>query len=130
MKLSFVENKALFIRLGLVLLFIALNTINLFAADSVNTKERTVTQIAEGVYVIRHPDAPTGFPNGNTTVIIGDKEVLVVDSCYLPSDASKDIEQIRQWTSKPVRYLVNTHWHGDHTKGNSTYAEAFPEISI
>lgn len=99
-------------------------------ADSVNTKERTVTQIAEGVYVIRHPDAPDAFPQGNTTVVIGEREVLVVDSCYLPSSAREDIEQIRRWTTKPVRYLVNTHWHYDHTMGNGAYAEAFPGLAI
>ena len=54
------------------------------AADSVNTTVRTVTELAKGVYAIRHPDAPDGFPQSNTTVIIGDREVLVVDSCYLP----------------------------------------------
>ena len=99
-------------------------------ADTVNTKERTVTQIAEGVYVIRHPDAPDTFPQGNTTVVIGEREVLVVDSCYLPSSAREDIEQIRRWTTKPVRYLVNTHWHYDHTMGNGAYAEAFPGLAI
>jgi len=100
------------------------------AADSVNTRERGVTEVAQGVYVIRHPDDPTGFPNGNTTVIVGEREVLVVDSCYLLSEARKDIEQIRRWTDKPVRYLVNTHWHGDHAMGNNTYWEAFPQLAI
>jgi cyclase len=100
------------------------------SADSVNTRERTVTQVAEGVYVIRHPDAPDGFPQGNTTVVVGGREVLVVDSCYLPSSAREDIEQIRRWTDKPVRYLVNTHWHYDHTMGNGVYAEAFPGLAI
>lgn len=99
-------------------------------ADSVNTKERTVTRVGEGIYMIRHKDAPDGFPQGNTTVIIGDRETLVVDSCYLPSSAREDITQIRQWTNKPVRYLLNTHWHYDHTLGNSAYAESFPQIVI
>ena len=98
--------------------------------DAVHTKERTVTQVASGVYVIRHRDAPSGFPNGNTTVIIGDREVLVVDSCYLASEARQDIAQIRQWTDKPVHYLVNTHVHNDHTMGNGTYADAFPSLVI
>ncbi|HKY04282.1 MAG TPA: MBL fold metallo-hydrolase [Blastocatellia bacterium] len=97
-------------------------------ADSVNTKERTATRVAEGVYMIRHKDAPDGFPQGNTTVIIGDREVMVVDSCYLPSSAREDIAEIRRWTNKPVRYLVNTHWHYDHTLGNSAYAESFPQL--
>lgn len=99
-------------------------------ADSVNTTERTVTKLAEGVYAIRHPDAPDGFPQGNTTVIIGEREVLVVDSCYLPSSAREDIAQIRTWTDKPVRYLVNTHWHYDHTMGNGVYAAEFPGLGI
>jgi len=99
-------------------------------ADSSSVTQRTVTKIADGIYVIRHKDAPNGFPQGNTTVIIGDQDVLVVDSCYLPSSAREDIAQIRQWTDKPVRYLLNTHWHADHTRGNATYAGAFPSISI
>jgi glyoxylase-like metal-dependent hydrolase (beta-lactamase superfamily II) len=92
--------------------------------------ERKIDKLAEGVYAIRHKDAPDTFPQGNTTVIIGDREVLVVDSCYLPSSAREDIEQIRQWTNKPVRFLVNTHWHYDHTMGNGVYWAAFPGISI
>jgi cyclase len=94
------------------------------------TTERSVTQLTDGVYVIRHPDAPDGFPQGNTTVVIGQDAVLVVDSCYLPSTAREDIAQIRQWTDKPVRYLVNTHWHYDHQLGNGAYADAFPGLAI
>jgi cyclase len=100
------------------------------AAPSVNTPERSTTKLTEGVYVIRHKDAPDEFPQGNTTVIVGDREVFVVDACYLPSTARKDVTQIRQWTDKPVRYLLNTHWHYDHTRGNATYAEAFPSLSV
>ena len=99
-------------------------------AASVTTTERSVIDLAPGVHVIRHPDAPDGFPQGNTTVVIGERGALVVDSCLLPSSAQQDIEQIRRWTKKPVLYLVNTHWHFDHTLGNRTYAEAFPGLSI
>jgi len=99
-------------------------------ADSYVTHERTVTKLADGVYEIRHPDAPDGFPQGNTTVIIGGRGVLVVDSCFFPSSAREDIAQIRKWTDKPVQFLVNTHWHFDHTLGNATYADAFPSIQI
>lgn len=101
-----------------------------FPSDSVKTLERSFVKLAEGVYTIRHKDAPDTFPQGNTTVIIGEREVLVVDSCYLPSSAKEDIEQIKRWTNKPVRYLVNTHWHYDHTMGNGVYWESFPGLSI
>jgi glyoxylase-like metal-dependent hydrolase (beta-lactamase superfamily II) len=98
--------------------------------DSAVTRERKTTRLADGVYVIRHKDAPDTFPQGNTTVIVGDREALVVDSCYLPSSAREDIADIRRWTDKPVRYLVNTHWHYDHTMGNGVYSEAFPSLTI
>jgi len=99
-------------------------------ADSVGAGQRVVTKLAEGVYEIQHKDAPDHFPQGNSVVIIGGDGVLVVDSCYLPSSAREDIAQIRQWTSKPVRYLLNTHWHNDYNQGNAAYAEALPGLAI
>jgi cyclase len=90
--------------------------------------ERTVTKLAEGVYAIRHKTE--GNVNGNTTVIIGDREVFVVDSCYSPSQAREDIAQIRQWTDKPVGFLLNTHFHNDHNNGNRTYLDAFTSLVI
>lgn len=100
------------------------------AADSVLSPARQVTRIAEGVYEIRHKDPFPGWVTGNTTVIIGTQAVFVVDACQLPSDAREDIAQIRQWTDKPVRYLLNTHWHSDHNGGNQAYAEAYPGVAI
>jgi cyclase len=98
--------------------------------DTVSTTARSTEQLADGVYAIRHEDAPDAFPQGNTTVIVGEREALVVDSCYLPSSAQADVAQIREWTTKPVRYLVNTHWHYDHTMGNGVYRDAFPGMTI
>ena len=100
------------------------------APKSVANHERSVGEVAEGVYVIKHKDAPDTNPQGNTTVVIGDRDVMVIDSGYLPSSTREDIAQIREWTKKPVRYLVNTHWHPDHIRGNSLYAEAFPGLVI
>jgi glyoxylase-like metal-dependent hydrolase (beta-lactamase superfamily II) len=99
-------------------------------ADSVVNSERTITKLADGVYEIRHPDAPDGFPQGNTLVVIGDRGALVVDSGFLPSSTQLDIDQIRKWTDKPVIYLVNTHWHFDHTMGNGIYVKAFPSLQV
>jgi cyclase len=100
------------------------------AKPSVANHARSAGEVDDGIYVIKHKDAPDTNPQGNTVVIIGDHDVLVVDSGYLPSSAREDIAQIKQWTQKPVRYLVNTHWHPDHVRGNPVYAEAFPGLAI
>ena len=99
-------------------------------AEPAASHQRKVRELGDGVYVILHPIAPDHFTESNTVVIVGDSAVLVVDSCYLPSSAREDIAQIRQWTDKPVRYLLNTHWHNDHTQGNAVYVEAFPAINV
>jgi glyoxylase-like metal-dependent hydrolase (beta-lactamase superfamily II) len=56
--------------------------------------------------------------------------VFVVDSGFLPATTEADIAQIRQWTDKPVRYLMLTHGHTDHTTGTGAYARAFPGLTI
>ena len=92
--------------------------------------DRRVTKLADGVYAIEHRDLQDGFAGGNTTVIIGDRQVVVVDAPFLPSDAREDIAQIRQWTNKPVSFLVTTHFHNDHNLGNRAYMDAFPALTI
>jgi cyclase len=87
-------------------------------------------KLAEGVYVLRHADATPDWPEGNTTVVVGKRGLLVVDAGYLPSTARADIAAIRRLSGKPVRYLVNTHWHYDHHQGNAEYVKAFPGVDI
>ena len=115
--------------LPLLLLILTIASVPAWA-DGIFTPERQVTQLGEGIYEIRHQDPYPGWVNGNTTVIIGEREVFVVDSCSMSADAREDIEQIRKWTNKPVRYLLNTHWHGDHNSGNKDYMDAFPAVAI
>jgi glyoxylase-like metal-dependent hydrolase (beta-lactamase superfamily II) len=91
---------------------------------------RKITQLADGVYEIEHEDANDGFASGNTTVIIGARQVFVVDTCFLPSAAREDIAQIRKWTDKPVSFVLNTHFHNDHNLGNRAYMDAFPALTI
>src|SRR5438105_3933419 len=96
----------------------------LASITSMGQQGRKVTQLAQGVYAIQHE------PNGNTTVIIGDRQVLVVDTCFLPSAAREDIAQIRNWTDRPVSFVLNTHFHNDHNLGNRAYMDAFPALTI
>lgn len=128
MKLLFAKRQTLLISIGFLLLM--LNSTSVFT-QVVETDDHILTKVAEGVYAIRHKRAARiGALSGNTTVIIGDRDVLVVDSCLMPSIARSDMALIKQWTNKPVRYLVNTHWHGDHTWGNGAYLDTFPGLTI
>ena len=87
-------------------------------------------KIGKDVYAIIHDDPTDQWPSSNTGVIIGAKYVMVIDANYLPSLAETDIELIKKITTKPVKYLVYTHWHMDHNNGGSVYAETFPGIEI
>src|SRR5437016_12472983 len=54
---------------------------------------------------------------GNSTVQVGKDGVLVVDTQFAPM-VDKMVAEIRKLSDKPVRYIINTHVHGDHIGGN------------
>src|SRR5215813_9530030 len=58
----------------------------------------------------------------NNVAIVGDRDVLVVDTGTSPAAARAFVEDLKLITPKPVRYVVNTHFHYDHTDGNQVYA--------
>jgi glyoxylase-like metal-dependent hydrolase (beta-lactamase superfamily II) len=116
------------VRAGLTLLLLAAPVTP--AAGQVRDSTARMERIADGVYAIIHNDATDQWPHGNTGVIVGSEGVLVVDACYLPSRARADIALIRRITTRPVRYLVYTHWHFDHNNGASAYLAAYPGIQI
>jgi glyoxylase-like metal-dependent hydrolase (beta-lactamase superfamily II) len=60
---------------------------------------------------------------GNTTVQFGPEGVMVVDTSFAPMSA-KILAQIKRLSSQPIRYVVDTHVHGDHIGGNSAIAKA------
>jgi glyoxylase-like metal-dependent hydrolase (beta-lactamase superfamily II) len=90
---------------------------------------RTV-RVADGVYAFITPEERTGFQSGNSIAIVGDDGVLVFDTGNIPGSTRRQIAEIRKLTSKPVRYIVNSHWHPDHNLGNSEYRAAFPGVTI
>jgi cyclase len=77
-------------------------------------------KITEGVY---YATATGSLVTGsNNVAIIGSRDVLVVDTGTTPAAARAFIDDLKLVTTKPVRYVVNTHFHYDHTDGNQVYA--------
>jgi glyoxylase-like metal-dependent hydrolase (beta-lactamase superfamily II) len=100
------------------------------AADLPRDEGARIEAVADGVYVIIHDDATDEWPHANSGVVVGAREVLVVDTPYLPSRARADIALIRKLTPLPVRWLVYTHWHMDHNNGAIAYRQAYPGVTI
>jgi len=78
--------------------------------------------VGPGVYAAI--DGPEHKSVSNAGVVIGDDGVLVVDSFSNPESARALLAAIRAITSKPIRYLVNTHYHFDHVAGDGVFQEA------
>jgi len=64
--------------------------------------------------------------NCNAAIVMLDDGVLVVDTHSKPSAARALSAQIKTLTAKPVKYVVNTHFHWDHYQGNQAYLSAWP----
>jgi glyoxylase-like metal-dependent hydrolase (beta-lactamase superfamily II) len=75
-----------------------------------------VQHVSGGVYMIVGD-------GGNTTVFTGPDGIMVVDTQFAPL-SDKLIAEIRKLSDAPIRWIVNTHMHGDHTGGNEALAKA------
>ena len=79
-------------------------------------------QVGPGVYAAI--DGPEHKAGSNAGFVIGDDGVLVVDA-FINSDAARAlVREIHRLTRKPIRYVVNTHYHLDHTGGDQALREA------
>src|ERR1043165_9914541 len=114
--------------LELVCLF-ALLTLSTHAAQSKPAKF-DVVKLAEGVYAVVRKDPPGFAVESNSLFIIGDDGVIVVDAQSNAATTRETLAALRTLTDKPVKFVVNTHWHDDHVIGNQVYAEAFPGVQF
>jgi glyoxylase-like metal-dependent hydrolase (beta-lactamase superfamily II) len=87
-----------------------------------------IHKVADGVYAA--VASPAYKVNCNTAIIENADGVMVVDTHSKPSAARVIVERLRDITKKPVRYVVNTHFHWDHWHGNEVYPAAYPEAEI
>jgi cyclase len=78
-------------------------------------------QVAGSVYML------TGA-GGNIGVSVGDDGIVIVDDQYAPL-APKIEAALKSITDKPVRFILNTHYHGDHTGGNEHFGTTAPIVA-
>jgi glyoxylase-like metal-dependent hydrolase (beta-lactamase superfamily II) len=81
-------------------------------------------RIDDGVYYATVTRPGLG---SNNVVVVNDADVLIVDSGTSPAAARAFVDDVKKLTDKPIRYVVNTHWHYDHTAGNQIFG---PEVQI
>lgn len=80
-----------------------------------NVQIRTL-EVADGVYMLMGQ-------GGNIGVSVGEDGVFIIDDQFAPL-TERILAAIAEITDDPVRFVFNTHWHGDHTGGNENMGEA------
>ncbi|MEO8104517.1 MAG: MBL fold metallo-hydrolase [Betaproteobacteria bacterium] len=89
-----------------------------------------LAKLADGVYAAVRSEPPGLTFVSNSVFIINDDDVVVVDTGVGPATARAAIAALKALTAKPVRYVINTHWHDDHMLGNDAYREAYPGVEF
>src|SRR5262245_9617825 len=91
----------------------------------------SVKQLASNLYIIMPSGPDTSNVGGNVGVLVTNEGVLVVDTNYnrqrrngqsVPMGQSV-VDEIKKITKQPIKYVINTHHHGDHTGGNPVFAK-------
>jgi glyoxylase-like metal-dependent hydrolase (beta-lactamase superfamily II) len=80
-----------------------------------------VIPVATGVYMLQGA-------GGNIGVSVGEDGIVIVDDQFAPL-AEKIQAALKGITDKPVRFVINTHWHGDHTGGNAYWQKQGPILA-
>ena len=82
-------------------------------------------QVAPGVYAA--PGNGTIETRDSPVVIVNADDVVLVDTNITPEATRRLMNDIKTLTDKPIRYVINTHWHYDHVDGNQVFG---PEVAI
>jgi cyclase len=87
-------------------------------------------KLADGVYAALRKSPPLMSFDPNNVFIINEEDVVVVDANASLAGTRALLAALRKLTNKPVKYVINTHWHDDHIIGNQVYREAFPSVEF
>ena len=90
--------------------------------------EFSITRLKGNVFAVMRNDPPGYAVESNSGFIECAEHLVVVDAQSNDATTGRVLAAIRRHTNKPVRYLINTHWHDDHIIGNRVYRDAFPSM--
>lgn len=101
--------------LGHVFVFFMLSALTAHAQETPDwdAVEIKSTPLGDGIYMLQ------GM-GGNLGVSVGEDGVFLIDDEFAPL-APKVMAALREISAEPVHFLLNTHWHGDHTGGNAAF---------
>jgi glyoxylase-like metal-dependent hydrolase (beta-lactamase superfamily II) len=126
-----VKNKKMdFRRLRIFLIYFTIAFLSITECEAQEFYGFNATKVEDGIYLLQSYVLNGIWVSGNVIVIINKDDVFVIDSGMLPSVGELAVHEIKKVTSKPVRYLFVTHWHGDHWQGNAAFAKAYPGIQF
>src|SRR5499427_2182635 len=95
---------------------IALATLSLLSAAARAEERRAeLRQVAPDLYFL------FDFDSSNAVVLATDEGVLVIDTRQHPRDGQDLIDRIRKISDKPIKWVINSHFHGDHQLGNPPF---------
>jgi cyclase len=100
-------------------------TLALCLALSTMALAQGLTKIADNVYSyvnVKNATPQKSF-GANAGIVVGQDSVLVVDTLVSAKEAKRFIADIKKVTDKPIKYVVNTHYHLDHAWGNSEFVK-------
>ena len=83
--------------------------------------ELTTVPVSDNIYMLQMGTA------GNVGVLVGDDGVVLIDDQFAPM-TSRIMDAVVKISDQPIRYIFNTHWHGDHTGGNKNFGKLGPVI--
>jgi len=126
---GFVTRLVLPFSLAFLLLSPAATTPSKSPADD-PARRFTVTALADGVYAVIRDDRPGFMVDANNLFIVNERDVVVVDSNGAPAITKQVVAALKRLTDKPVRYVVNTHYHDDHIRGNQVWRDAYPGVEF
>ena len=109
-------------KIGLLGLGLLLGSVICAAQEQDFSKvEMKVTKVAGDVYMLQGA-------GGNIGASVGEDGIVIVDDQFAPL-AEKIQAALKGITDKPVRFIINTHYHGDHTGGNAYFQKQAPIIA-